>query len=194
MKSSFYAMLSRMKYIPRWALMRNSRQENIEEHTAEVAILAHALAEITNAKFNGNVNVSDCVLRALYHDVPEIITGDMPTPVKYHDESIRDAYKNVERGAATRILSQLPEELRSVYEPYLLPEDETCIEAKLCKAADKFSALIKCIEEEKSGNVEFKNAKIATERSLHNMMLPAVEYFFEEFIPAYELTLDEQEQ
>ena len=194
MSTSFYAMLSRMKYIPRWALMRNSRQENIEEHTAEVAIIAHALAEITNKRFEGQVDVSKCVLLALYHDVPEIITGDMPTPVKYHDESIRDAYKNVERGAAKRLLNQLPEDLQEAYEPYLLPEDESCIEARLCKAADKFSALIKCIEEEKSGNVEFKQAKIATEQSVKAMHLPAVDVFLNEFIPAFELTLDEQEQ
>lgn len=194
MNSSFYAMLSRMKFIPRWALMRNSRQENIEEHTAEVAFLAHALAEITNRRFGGSVNVSECVLRALYHDVPEIITGDMPTPIKYHDEGIRDAYKKVERGASERMIQQLPEDLREAYIPYLIPEDETCMEARLCKGADKLSALIKCIEEEKSGNVEFRSAKEATIQSLKNMNLPAVDQFLEEFIPAYELTLDEQEK
>lgn len=174
--------------------MRNSRTENIEEHTADVAIIAHALAEITNRRFGGTVDVADCVLRALYHDVSEIITGDMPTPIKYHDEGIRDAYKNVERIASTRLLHQLPEDLQEAYRPYLLPEDEQCLEAKLCKAADKISALIKCIEEERSGNTEFKSARAATEKSIRNMNIPAVDAFMKECIPAYELTLDEQER
>ena len=192
MKHSFFAMLSRMKYIPRWALMRNERQENIAEHTTDVAFLAHALAEITNRRFGGSVDVEKCVMLALYHDVPEIITGDMPTPVKYHDDEIREAFKKVEYGAAKRILKQLPEDLKPAYEPYLLPED--CLEKRLCKAADKLSALIKCIEEEQSGNIEFSKAKESTEKALCEMDLPAVSVFMREFLPSYSLTLDEQEE
>lgn len=184
-------MLSRMKYVLRWSRMGNTRQENIQEHTADVAYIAHALAEITNRRLGGTVDVSKCVMLALYHDVPEIITGDLPTPVKYHNEEFRQAYKEVEEEAAKRMLGQLPEDLRGAYEPYLLPED--CMEKRLCKAADKFSALIKCLEEEKSGNREFRRAKEATIKALHDMKIPAVEVFLEEYLPAYELTLDEQE-
>ena len=191
--SSFYAMLSRMKYIQRWALMRNTYPENICEHTAEVAMLSHALALITNRRFGGDVSAERCVMLALYHDVPEILTGDMPTPVKYHDDTLKNAYKQVERGAAQRLLSRLPDDLRADYAAWLLPEKTGDLESRLVKAADKLSALIKCVEELKMGNAEFSRARDTLEQSLRAMDLPAVDCFLEEFLPAYTLTLDEQE-
>ena len=192
MPKSFYAMLSRMKYIHRWPLMRNTSTENISEHTQEVAVLAHALALLTNQRFGGTVDTGRCVLLALYHDVPEILTGDLPTPVKYHDPAIREAYKKVETGAANRLLDMLPDDLRPLYAPLLHGEDGS-IEARLVKAADKLSALVKCTEELKLGNKEFDNAQKATEQALHDMQLPAVEAFLQEFMPAYSLTLYEQQ-
>ncbi|MBQ3133789.1 MAG: 5'-deoxynucleotidase [Clostridia bacterium] len=192
MAYSFYAMLSRMKYIHRWPLMRNTSTENISEHTQEVAVLAHALALLTNTRFGGNADVSRCVLLALYHDVPEILTGDLPTPVKYHNTALRDAYKQVEKGAADRLLTLLPDDLQAAYAPLLHGEDGT-LEARLVKAADKLSALVKCTEELKLGNREFIKAKESTEAALRAMQLPAVELFLDEFMPAYALTLDEQQ-
>ena len=192
MANSFFAMLSRMKYIHRWPLMRNTSTENISEHTQEVAVLAHALALLTNSRFGGNADVNKCVLLALYHDVPEIITGDLPTPVKYHNKMLRDAYKQVEEGAADRLLAMLPDDLQGAYYP-LLHQESNSLEARLVKAADKLSALIKCTEELKLGNREFFKAHQATEQSLREMHLPAVDLFLKEFMPAYGLTLDEQQ-
>lgn len=192
MAHSFFAMLSRMKYIHRWPLMRNTSTENISEHTQEVAVLAHALAVLTNTRFEGQVDANKCVLLALYHDVPEIITGDLPTPVKYHSQTLREAYKQVEDGAADRLLAMLPDDLQGIYYPLLHQESGT-MEARLVKAADKLSALIKCTEELKLGNREFFKAHQSTEHSLREMHLPAVDLFLKEFMPAYGLTLDEQQ-
>lgn len=192
MSRHFFAMLSRMKYIFRWSLMRNTRTENICEHSQDVAVLAHALALLHNRRFGGNVNVSHCVLLAMYHDVPEILTGDLPTPVKYDNTEIRDAYRQVERLSAERLLSHLPEDLQEEYRPLLLPDHADEQEKCIVKAADKLSALIKCIEELKAGNGEFRRAKAATEEALRRMAMPAVDCFMEEFLPSYELTLDEQ--
>ena len=191
MKPTFYATLSRMKYIPRWTLMHNVRTESLYEHTAEVAILAHALAAIENSRFGGHVDAGTCVLLALYHDTAEILTGDLPTPVKYHDANLRDAYKQVEREASERLLHKLPENLRGEYAPLLLAEDS--VEAKFVKAADKLSALVKCVEELKMGNREFASARKSTEKALKAMDIAAVDCFIKEFLPAYELSLDEQE-
>lgn len=189
---NFYAMLSRMKYITRWALMRNTRTENISEHTNDVAILSHALAVLTNRRFNGKVNVSQCVLLAMYHDAPEILTGDMPTPVKYFNPVIRDAYRQVESVSSRKLLSMLPEDIREEYEPLFLPGNQWKEERKLVKAADKIAALIKCVEELGQGNNEFKEARRSIEESIHKLKIPAAECFLEEFLPAFELTLDEQ--
>lgn len=189
MSYSFYAMLSRMKNISRWALMHNTRSENICEHSHEVAVLAHALALLQNQHFGGNVNVEKCVVSSLYHDATEIITGDMPTPVKYDNPAIREAYKQVEDLAANKLLSLLPAELEPHYHELLLPTESE--EQRIVKAADKLSALIKCIEEVKQGNREFMKAKKATEKALRSMKLEAADYFMKEFLPAYELTLDE---
>lgn len=189
----FYAMLSRMKYITRWSLMRNTRTENINEHSYDVAVLSHALAALTNRRFGGNVDVRQCVLLALYHDTPEILTGDMPTPVKYFNPAIRQAYRQVEAVSSRRLLAMLPDDLKEEYEPLLMPDGRWTEERKIVKAADKLSALIKCVEECGQGNQEFQKARRTLETCLHDMRLPAVECFLTEFLPAYALTLDEQD-
>ena len=191
MSRNFYAVLSRMKYIDRWALMRNTREENLCEHSYETAVLAHALATLTNRRFGGRVDVGRCVLLALYHDASEILTGDMPTPVKYYNPAIRDAYKQVEAVAADKLLSMLPEDLQDEYRP--LFGETADMEHRLVKAADKLSALIKCVEEERMGNREFAKARQATFDAVRAVGLPAADCFLDEFLPAYELTLDEQE-
>lgn len=192
MSSSFFAMLSRMKYISRWALMRNTDNETLSEHTLETAYLAHALAELHNTRFGGSVDCGRIVLMAMYHDVPEILTGDMPTPVKYFNSQLRAAYGEVERAAEGQLLCALPDDLRPCYEPLIREELHSDIEHRFVKAADKLSALIKCIEERKAGNMEFVTAEQSTLASLHRMEMPEVECFLEEFLPAYSLTLDEQ--
>ncbi len=192
---SFFALMARMKYIERWALMRNSMTENISEHSLEVAMIAHGLAIISNEKCDGNVNVERVALMGLYHDANEIITGDMPTPIKYHDENIKNAYKRIEDVASHTMIDKLPEYMRKYYEPVFFHQKGMEKEWQLVKAADKLSALIKCMEELRSGNKEFKTAKKMTKRTLKEMNLPEVEIFMEDFMPAYELTLDElQEQ
>ena len=180
----FFAMLSRMKYISRWGLMRNSRTENLSEHTLETAYFAHALALIEGA------DPARVVLCALYHDCSEILTGDLPTPVKYYNPEIRDAYKAVEEFSARKLLSLLPEELRGAYEPLLLEACGTQVQA-VVKAADKLSAYLKCLEELKAGNLEFKLAAEQTRQALEDSPLPEVNYFLEHFLPGFSLTLDE---
>ena len=190
MAYSFFALLSRMKNIHRWALMRNTRQETVSEHSHEVAVLAHVLALLTNAHYGGHVDVERCVLLAVYHDVPEILTGDMPTPVKYANPAIREAYKQVEANACRRLLSTLPENLQEEFQPLLQPDKSE--ELRIVKAADKLSALIKCVEELSQGNREFASARRATEQAIRDMHLPAADEFLENYLPAYELPLDDQ--
>lgn len=186
---SFFAMASRMKYINRWGLMRNTSQENISQHSHEVSIIAHALAVINNEVFGGDVSPEKTAVVALYHDMSEIITGDMPTPIKYKNTQIIEAYKEIEAAANNKLLEKLPDEFKKTYEKILFSEDEKI--NKLVKAADKLSAYIKCIEEENAGNREFAVALKATEKSLEKMDLPELKYFMENFIPSYKLTLDE---
>ena len=189
----FFAMLSRMKYINRWGLMRHTRSENLSEHSLETAIVAHALAVIGNEKFGRSRDPQRAAALALLHDAPEIITGDMPTPVKYHSEDIRKAYAEVENLAAERLVSLLPEELRPYYRELMTmsaPGDEEL--RPLIKAADRISAAIKCIEERLSGNQDFREAERSTLKLLRDMDLPEAKYFMEEFLPSYGLTLDEQ--
>lgn len=190
MGSPFYAMLSRMKHIDRWALMRNVRRENLCEHSQDVAVIAHALAVLTNIRFDGQVDEGKCVLLALYHDASEIITGDLPTPVKYDNPVIRDAYKQLESVACDKLVSMLPEDLRPAYQLYF--REEQSQEAVLVKAADKIAALIKCVEELAQGNGEFALARRSTEEAVRAMQLPAANCFLDEFLPAFSLTLDEQ--
>lgn len=191
MKDSFFALTSRMKYIARWGLMRNTRTENIAEHSLETAIITHLLCELRNRRFGGSVDVSKAVLTAVYHDVPEIITGDLPTPVKYYDPEIKTAYKRVEEAAAEKLEDSLPEDLRPAYAPLLRESADPEI-AALVKAADKLSALIKCIEERRSGNEDFAEAERSTLAAVRAMNLKEAEVFLDEFLPAYGLTLDEQ--
>ena len=189
MKSHFFAYISRMRFIQRWALMRNTAQENVQEHSHQVAVLAHALAVIRNEKFGGAVNPGEIAVAALYHDASEILTGDMPTPIKYHNPDIRRAYKEVEAVAEKKLLDLLPVELQSVYEPVLTSQGgETEV---LVKAADKLSAYIKCVEELKAGNHEFREAAAQTRRALEEYDLPEVRYFLDTFMDSFSLTLDE---
>lgn len=190
MESGFFAMLSRMKYISRWALMRNTENETLSEHSLETAVIAHALAVLRNTRFGGSVDPSKVALLAIFHDATEIITGDMPTPIKYYSPELRSMYGEVEQAAGEKLLSMLPEELRGQYRDLLLP-DEGSDEHILVKAADKLSALIKCIEERKAGNLEFSNAEATTREAIERMSLPEAQVFMQEFLPAYSLTLDE---
>ena len=192
--SQFFAMLSRMKYISRWGLMRNTRPENLSEHSLEVAFLAHALGVLRNKRFGGRANPERLALLSLFHDVPEIITGDLPTPVKYYNDSIRGVYGEIEENACGFLLSMLPEDLRAEYASLLSPAEEDRELLPLLKAADKISALIKCLEEKSMGNRDFEQAEAATRRTLEEMHLPEADCFLEEFLPAYLLTLDEQKQ
>lgn len=189
MSKNFFSMLFRMKYIDRWALMRNSRAETLTEHTLETAVLAHALATIANERCGKNYNVDRAAVLGIFHDAHEILTGDMPTPVKYQNPAIEAAFKGVEASANEQLLSMLPEDLQGTYAPLLKEEDATL--RPLIKAADKLSALIKCIEERKAGNLEFQSAEKAVKEVLLKMDLPEVQIFMEEFLPAFELTLDE---
>jgi len=189
MNSSFFAMLGRMKHIARWGLMHSTRRENLSEHTLEVAYIAHGLAALGNRRFGRKLDPGKAVLYALYHDCGEILTGDLPTPVKYHSEALRAAYKAVEAEAAGRLLEMLPGELTADFAPYFqVPPDY----APIIKAADKLSALIKCQEERNGGNHEFDRAMETTLASLREMALPEADAFLEEFFPAYSLTLDDQ--
>jgi 5'-deoxynucleotidase len=185
----FYALIARMRYIDRWALMRNTEAENIQEHSHQVAVLAHALAVLQNRYYGGTLDPGQVAVAALYHDATEILTGDMPTPIKYYNDTLRDSYKEVEAAAADRLLAMLPEELRGDYEP-LLKEWDPEIRA-VVKAADKLSAYLKCVEELKAGNNEFRLAKEQTWAALTDNPLPALQYFIDQFLPSFTLTLDE---
>ena len=189
MNSHFFAYISRMRFIQRWALMRNTAQENVQEHSHQVAVLAHALAVIRNEKFGGSVDAGQVAVAALYHDASEILTGDMPTPIKYDNPDIQKAYKEVEKVAEKKLLHMLPEELQEVYAPVITGQGGEIEE--LVKAADKLSAYIKCVEELKAGNNEFREAAAQTRRALEAYELPEVAYFMETFMESFSLTLDE---
>lgn len=191
MSNHFFAMMARMKYIERWALMRNSSSENLSEHSLDVAMIAHALAVIGNLRLGKQLDENKAAIVALYHDTTEIITGDLPTPVKYFNADIKSAYKEVEHVAADRLLSLLPEDMQDYYRDFYYKNDEDAYIWKLVKAADKLSAYIKCIEEEKAGNTEFTNAKESTMKSLDEMNIEEVNIFKKEFLDSYKLTLDE---
>ncbi len=190
MSYNFFAYLSRMRYIQRWALMRNTFQENIQEHSHQVAVLAHALAVIGKEKFGSAVDPGEAAIAGLYHDAPEILTGDLPTPVKYDNPAIKDAYKAVESVAADKLLDMLPADLRGQFAPYVREELDPDL-LRVVKAADKLSAYLKCVEEVKAGNNEFKQAARQTREALNRMELPALDYFLKYFLPGFELTLDE---
>ena len=189
MASNFFPMIARMRYINRWGLMRNTQTENIQEHSHMVAVLAHALAVIQNEKFGGQTDPGQVAVAALYHDASEILTGDMPTPIKYDNPDIQAAYKQVEAVAEAKLLSMLPEDLRPAKEDAITIVDP---EVKaLVKAADKLDAYLKCVEEVKAGNAEFKKAKEQTYAALCQNPIPALQYFMEHFLEGFSLTLDE---
>lgn len=190
----FFAMLSRMKYTNRWGLMRNTRSENICEHSLETALVAHALATIGNKRFGKQYDPERAAMLAVLHDASEIITGDMPTPVKYHSEAIRKAYGEVEDRAVEHLVSMLPQELRPAYRQLMTMAGPADQELKpLVKAADKISAVIKCVEERRSGNHDFSKAEQTIKKSIEDMALPEADYFMKEFLPSYGLTLEEQD-
>ena len=189
MKSHFFAYISRMRFIQRWALMRNTAAENVQEHSHQVAVLAHALAVIRNEKFGGEIDAGAVAVAALYHDASEILTGDMPTPIKYFNPEIRQAYKKVEVMAERKLTDMLPEELQEAYAPIISVKDADV--EQLVKVADKLSAYIKCVEELKAGNNEFREAAAQTKKSLEAYELPEVAYFLETFMDSFALTLDE---
>lgn len=191
-QSNFYAMMSRMKYINRWGLMNNTKYENLSEHSLQVAMLAHCLVLIHNKRFAGSLNAERASILAVFHDSTEIITGDMPTPIKYFNNTIKDAYKDIENAAADRLCSLLPEDFREDMELIIKQNsDEDKELKKFVKAADRFSALIKCIEELRMGNEEFRQAKTGIEKSIKEMNMPETEVFSKEFLPAFSLSLDE---
>lgn len=189
---TFSAMLSRMKYINRWGLMRNTRQESLSEHTCETAMLAHLLALIATQELGQkNINPEQIAICALYHDASEILTGDLPTPVKYHNENLQKAYKALEKESAHTLTHTLPNSLQAFMAPYLLETSLNEQEKQLLKAADRLSALIKCLEEEASGNTEFISAKKQQLNLLKQADIPAVNYFLEHFLPSYQQNLDQ---
>ena len=191
MKYSFFALISRMKNITRWSLMRNSAIENVQEHSHMVAVIAHALAVIRRDVFGGSADPGEAAAAALFHDASEIFTGDLPTPIKYFDSDIMSAYKRVESVASRKLLSALPTEMRPAYEPLLSPGGDNDSVAPLVKAADKLTAYIKCLDELKAGNMEFRLAAEQSHKKLVALNMREVDYFIMHFIPAFELTLDE---
>lgn len=189
MAHRFFAMLSRMRYIQRWGLMRNTFTENIQEHSHQVAVLAHGLAVINVEIFGGNANPDRCATAALFHDASEILTGDLPTPIKYYSPEIQNAYKAVEAVSGNQLLEMLPNALQSTYKPLILESDDSV--HQIVKAADKLSAHIKCIEELKAGNQEFASAAEQTRAALVAMNMPELDYFMEHCLGAFSLNLDQ---
>ncbi len=190
MANEFYALLSRMRYITRWGLMRNTFSENIQEHSHQVAVLAHALGLIRREILGlPGPDPEKCAVAALYHDASEILTGDLPTPIKYYNPSIKTAYKQVEKIAGEQLLDKLPPQLRKAYEAYVLEEDEDVL--PIVKAADKLSAYIKCVEEQKAGNTEFDSAARQTLEALEALDSPELSWFMENCLGAFSLNLDQ---
>lgn len=189
--SHFFAYLARMKYINRWGLMRNTRQENIQEHSLQVAMIAHVLALISNKFYGGDVDVHKVVTLAVFHEASEVITGDLATPIKYFNPEIKKAYKDIEKVANERLLRMLPKELQEDYTNLLNEEKRDEKAYAYVKAADKISAYLKCLEELKAGNQEFEMAKRAIKTQIDEIDMPEVAYFMENFAPSFSLTLDE---
>ncbi|MDE6260098.1 MAG: 5'-deoxynucleotidase [Oscillospiraceae bacterium] len=189
MNYSFFAYIFRMRYIARWSLMRNTRTENVEEHSYEVAVLSHALAVIGRDVFHKEIDPDKAAVAALFHDAPEIITGDMPTPIKYYNPDIKTAYRQVEAVAQDKLLSMLPPELAPAYEPLVRESDKAV--KRYVKAADKLAAWLKCVEERKAGSTEFGRAEDETMAALRSMNMEEVDWFLERMGGAFQLTLDD---
>ncbi|MEN3004758.1 5'-deoxynucleotidase [Dehalobacterium formicoaceticum] len=187
----FFAYLSRMKFIQRWGLMRNTRSENIQEHSLEVAMIAHALAIIKNRFFRGQVDPERVMALAVFHEVSEVITGDLATPIKYFNPEIENAYHKIEKVAKKKLINMLPQDLQDDYENLLFVQQEDWQNWRLVKAADKISAYLKCVEELKGGNQEFSKALKTIKVELDRLDLPEAAYFMKHFLPSYSLTLDE---
>lgn len=186
--SKFFAFISRMKFINRWSLMRNTSYESLSVHSHEVSIIAHALCLIGNKRLGKNYNAENAAVAALYHDASEIITGDMPTPIKYFNSEIKSAYKDIEENACEKLLLMLPDDLRDDYRKILFYDESL---NKIIKAADKISALIKCEEELKMGNLEFKKARETCYDAIVKLNCEEADIFMKEFFESYSLTLDE---
>ena len=186
---TFFAVINRMKYINRWGLMRNTEKENLQQHSHETAVIAHALATIANKRFGENINAEKAAVLALYHDASEIVTGDLPTPIKYGTPQLRKSYGQMEDHAKKILLKRLPDYLKPVYEDIL--DSESAPEWPYVKAADTLSAYIKCVTEKSAGNAEFSAAEKNIYKKLESNPLPALHVFMEEFLPAYGKTLDE---
>ena len=191
MEYHFFAMISRMKYIERWALMRNSEPENISEHSLEVSMIAHMLTLISNRRLGNNYNPERAAVLAMYHDTTEIITGDMPTPIKYYNQDMKHTFQEIETIAARKLIALLPEDFKQDYEAIFFHQDQDQYLWRLVKGADRISALIKCIEEQKAGNSEFNKAREMIEKTIRESDLKEVHIFMEEFLPSYYKTLDE---
>ncbi|CAJ0992080.1 5'-deoxynucleotidase [Pantoea sp. Nvir] len=194
-QSHFFVYLSRLKFINRWPLMRNVRTENVSEHSLQVAMVAHALAVIKNKKFNGNMNANRIAMLALYHDVSEVLTGDLPTPVKYYNAQIAREYKKIEKIAQQQLLEMLPEELQDVYRPLLMDKNQyPKKEQLLVKQADALCAYLKCLEEISAGNNDFSVVKEHLKKILLRCRSPEIDYFVEVFIPSFNISLDKISQ
>ena len=189
--SHLFAYLARMKFIQRWGLMRNTYPENIQEHSARVAMIAHALAVIRNRLFDGAINPERVATLALYHDTSEVLTGDLPNPVKYFNPDIKTAYKAIEAAADQQLFGMVPSELQDDFRAYFIANEADPAEYQLVKAADKLCAYLKCLEEISSGNQEFIKAEKALRTSVDELDLPEVHYFVKTFVPSFRLTLDE---
>ncbi len=187
--SRFFAYIARMKHIKRWGLMPSSREENIQEHSLQVAMIAHALALLQNKHYGGTLDPEHIMAIAVYHETGEVITGDLVTPIKYFNEDIKTAYKNIEAIAEDRMISMLPEDMREDYRALIQPKDEE--EKRIVKAADKIAAYTKCLEEIRSGNKEFSMAEKALRKTINEMHMPVVDEFMRVFIPDFNVTLDE---
>ena len=188
----FFAYLNRMKYINRWGLMHSAMNENIMEHSQQVAVIAHALATISNVYFDGNLDVNSITVKALFHETSEVLTGDLPTPIKYYNSEIRDAYKKLEKYSNDRLLKHLPPEMRADYDKIV--SDVDSVEHRFVKYADKICAYVKCLDEVKMSNSEFFKAEKTLLNEIRAYKSPEVDYFMDNFIEAYKLTLDELEQ
>ena len=190
MSSNFFAYISRMKLIKRWGLMRNTQPENDMEHALQTGLIAHAMAVMGNRRYGRNYQPEYVLALAVYHDSCEVITGDLPTPIKHHNPAIKQEYNKLEDVAANRLLAMLPGDLREYYTP-LIAHDESTEEWRLVKAADRICAYIKCLEEKKAGNLEFEQARKSTKKSIDLVELPEVQDFMNEFVPGFSMTLDE---
>jgi 5'-deoxynucleotidase len=191
--SHFFAYMARMKFIQRWGVMRNTQSENIQEHSLQAAILAHALAVIARDQFGRDVDPERVMALAVFHDASEVITGDLPSPIKHHDPELSSAYGRIEEAARERLTAMLPDDMRDVYRPLLLCKDRPQ-HVQLVKAADKLCSYLKCLEELKGGNEEFTHARDAIEGEIEAIDLPEVAWFMERFVPSFSLTLDELNQ